>query len=208
MQYTRSKQYLKAMGITVWEPRGQQPAQQVPQPVPQPVAHEVAPQTSVTPLISEAATSKGGLPVACSTDTNAYLNALAETPVMLSQSQPGDLLLVVEPPALTGEGTALLSAMLKAIQYDITTQSIATLDASSAQTLSTVVRQTGPKMVIVMVCHRGNSASLHTHRAALHQPGWADVPVAITIHPHELLADPANKRPAWEDLKRVKARLG
>ena len=199
MQSLRSKQYLKAMGITVWEPRGQQP---------EPAA--VAPATAAVPAQpAELSPAQSGATVipACGTPVKTYVNALAETPVVLTGASQGSLLLVIEPPALTGEATALLTAMLGAIQCDLAAQSIATISSAATQSLSSAVQQTAPQIIIVMAAHHGNAGSLDNHRAALHQPQWASCPVAITIHPHELLADPANKRPAWEDLKRVKARL-
>ena len=198
MQSPRSIQYLRAMGITVWEPRSRQSAS--------------LPETggfAATTVSAQPTESVGNATVmpACGTPVATYLSVLADTPVVLAGHGRGDLLLVIEPPALSGEATGLLTAMLGAIQCDIASQSIATISAAATQTLSSAVQQTAPQIMVVMAAHHGNAGSLDNHRAEVHQPPWSPCPVVITMHPHELLADPTNKRPAWEDLKRVKARL-
>ncbi len=207
-----SKQYLKAMGVTIWEPRELDSAETTADGVPlQPTAQPPVPSPAQQPITETATTAqspvKPSLPVAVSSATQDYLSALGNTPVSLTQTRQGDLLLVLEPPLLSAEDTSLLTAMLKAINYDISQQSLACMDLTATETLSAVLPMIKPKLVIIMAVHNGNAALLDNHRAGVHRAEWSTVPLAITIHPKELIADAANKRPAWEDLKQVKAHL-
>ena len=45
-------------------------------------------------------------------------------------------------------------------------------------------------------------------RQSVHQYGPSNTPLLVTYHPAYLLRSPAQKRKAWEDLKRVRAMLG
>lgn len=53
----------------------------------------------------------------------------------------------------------------------------------------------------------GVTTSLGRLRGTLHSFGESAIPVVVTYHPAYLLRRPADKRKAWEDLKRVRAQL-
>lgn len=203
MQPDLQKQYLKAMGITCWEPR-----------------HGSSHRSGETSSGATAASGSGpvqvaadqavvaaALPQACQTPVTAYLGNLIDAPVTIAQQGSGELLLVLEPPALQPAGYELLTAMLNAIDIDIAQQCIVQLTPEGEQSLASVTAQASPAMLVIMAGLGGALSSLNKHRASLHRAGWFGGALAVTIHPQELIIDPSHKRPAWEDLKRVKATL-
>ena len=119
------------------------------------------------------------------------------------------MLLVLER-ELTSPAEDLLAAMLKAIKVDRLAQFAATVSPSAAaEPLADVCGRLRPSLVLVMATLSDATALpvLEPHRSELHRVAWLDVPVAITLHPQVLLENPQGKRPAWEDLKRVKTFL-
>lgn len=188
MDADRAHQYLKAMGITVWVPRGDT---------------EVDKNSGVASIDREP-----GLPLAAAIQSvPEYLDHVAGTPVESVQNAAGELMVLVEPPRL-GEGDIeLLRKMLAAIQLDLASQSIHSLSAAGTITLKEVVAAARPKMVLVMAGCGGNISAIEAHRRQHHQPDWCQNGVAITHHPAEINRYAELKRPAWEDLKRVKVVL-
>jgi len=129
--------------------------------------------------------------------------------VATSADDARPMLLVLERD-LTSPAEDLLAAMLKAIKVDRLSQYAATVSqTAAAKALADVCGQLHPSLVLVMATVSDSTAlsELEFHRSELHRFGWLDVPVAITLHPQVLLENPQGKRPAWEDLKRVKAFL-
>lgn len=198
MDAVRAQQYLKAMGITAWAPRHggdnaaittasdlpplpQVPSSEKTQPVASPVAHLTAPAQ--------------------------YLGQLGNALVTPVRANGGGLLLITEPPVLTPADTALLSKMLAAINLDLASQGLAGLSAEGAVSVRDLVQQLQPQMLLTMVLSGNNAAGIDAHRAQHHQPDWCSCAVAITHHPLDLNRQAELKRPAWEDLKRVKAVL-
>ena len=134
---------------------------------------------------------------------------LKNTRVKLSNTAAGRMLLVLEH-ILTPAAQDLLSAMLKAIDIEIHSQPLAIVtDSPEADSLAAVTASVQPAIVVVMaLLPDGASVSeLAVHRQAHQSYPWFPGPVAITLHPQALLDDKNAKRPAWEDLKQVKAFL-
>ncbi len=52
----------------------------------------------------------------------------------------------------------------------------------------------------------GRKDPLQELRGRFHD--FSDVPLMPTFHPAALISDPARKRPVWEDMKMIRARLG
>lgn len=177
--------YLKAMGITAWVPRDADKDS---------TGSVAAPEAATPPIVSQLS-----LPI--------YLNLLAETACEPVQTSGGDLLLVIEPPSLNTHDMELLGKMLGAIQLELASQSIVTLSADGSVSVRELLLHCQPKMVLVMAGCGGNAAIIDSHRQRHHKPEWCQASLAITHHPAELISLPELKRPAWEDLKRVKAAL-
>jgi len=118
----------------------------------------------------------------------------------------GQLLLLLER-ELTSPAQDLLTAMLKAIDIDRLTQPAAIINrAATGESINVVCARIKPSIVVVMamLTDNGNISEMDAYRQSVHRFSWLDVPVAITLHPQVLLDNPQGKRPAWEDLKRVK----
>ena len=187
MDASRSHQYLKAMGITAWASRDAE------------VAVASDPPTSVQ--------SKAMLPVACDLSAGDYISALCSAPIELVQFGAGRLLLITEPPVLVGDDNQLLVKMLGAIGLDFAAQNIARLSEGGATNTTSLVEKLQPDLLLVMAVCRGSATLLDPHRADHHVLPGTTVSLAITLHPTELTQQAELKRPAWEDLKRVKAVL-
>lgn len=73
------------------------------------------------------------------------------------------------------------------------------------------IRRVRPRFVVALGATAAKAlfgkpeVSVGRLRGRLHQ--WGDIPLVVTYHPAALLRDPGFKRPAWEDLKLVMARL-
>lgn len=193
MDAARAYQYLKVMGITAWTPRSQ--------------ADAAAPAESVAHSVAPAQSPAAAVPVAHQMAVSAYLQQLGDTPATPLHGTGGRLLLVIEPPALTAADTELLTKMLAAINLDAGAQELACLSTDGPLTLRELVARQQPEMVLVMVGCGGNAASIDQHRAQHAQPEWCGCRVALSHHPCDLNAQANLKRPAWEDLKRIKAVL-
>lgn len=227
-----SRRYLKAMGIESWQHRQSRPLDARPLAETAVASERLAvaqsavaietsetASTAQTPANQRAAVTAPSTIAACRADNLDTL--LANAPVNLTatgeQRGQGSLLLVLEQ-ALSDAGAELLTAMLKAINIDRATLPVATMirttDANeaasaNAEPLTAVCERFRPAVVVVMA-GLDDSARLNdldTHRAAPHRFGWLNAQVVVTLHPQVLLDNPNGKRPAWEDLKRVKALL-
>lgn len=190
-----NRQYLHAMGIESWELR--------------------AGDSDIDVISQQPASVAAAKPLA-QAGVDGYLQSLAESPVTMTNSVQNSILVLLEAPVLSVPGAELLTSMFKAINVDLSLQSLgylaevdnpASQSVAPASTLSAVAGAIQPAMIMVMINLQTDIDALAAHRASLHSVGWASAPVAITLHPHELLEDPANKRHAWEDLKQVKAAL-
>ena len=134
---------------------------------------------------------------------------LKNTAVNLTNTASGRMLLVLEHEP-TAAALDLLSAMLKAIDTEIQNQSLAIMtESTKADSLTTVAGSVQPALVVVMASlpDGASAAGLAVHRQTHYSYPWLPAPLAITLHPQALLDDKNAKRPAWEDLKRVKAFL-
>lgn len=222
-----SRQYLRAMGIESWQHRQSQPL------VENAVDSEplVSAETAVTLDGSATSETTSAAPTtsaltapaltaiaACRVGNLDSLLANAMVNVMATDERQGQgsLLLVLER-ALSDAAAELLTAMLKAINIDRSLLPVATMHhaadvnatSETAESLAAVCERISPAVVVVMA-ELEDSARLNdldTHRASLLRFGWLNAQVAVTLHPQVLLDNPNGKRPAWEDLKRVKALL-
>lgn len=212
MSGSSTYQYLQAMGINSWVCRDAQPVEH---PVHSgetngPPAETTAPAAVAPVEIPEQRAQS--IATWAGSDLEELTGSQRVTLDRVVES--GKLLLVVER-TLTLPEEDLLSAMLKAIHVDRLAQSIATVVQTTGtqlpgtESMSELCARLTPSIVVVMatLSDSQNVSELDDHRKALHQFAWLNVPVAITLHPQVLLDNPQGKRPAWEDLKRVKAFL-
>jgi len=207
-----SRQYLKAMGIDSWRHRDAKVTTEFSHNEPAQVG-AASLQTALAPN-PESATGRQpetGLNHQVSRwSVSSVDESLRDSKVVISNlSEDGQILLVLER-ELTSPAEDLLAAMLKAIKIDRLSQSTVNFSQSGqGESLVDVCGRVKPAIVLVMAMLTDSSsiAELDTHRSELHRFSWVSVPVAITLHPQVLLKNPDGKRPAWEDLKRVKAFL-
>ena len=184
MDAARAHQYLKAMGITSWVARD-----------------------SVAPAVSESAAQSHDMPLANAHSVSDYLQQLSNVRVTTLQQGGGSMLLLVEPPLLSDTDKSLLAKMLAAIGLELESQSIASLTVNGEITVAKLISMLQPEIVLLMVSGGDAPAMIEPYRVSHQTPSWSTAPIVTTHHPAELTRDPALKRPAWEDLKRLKAAL-
>jgi len=184
MDAARAHQYLKAMGITSWVARD-----------------------SAAPAVSESASESRDLPLANAHAVSDYLEQLADVRVAKLQQGAGSVLLLVEPPLLTEADKSLLAKMLAAIGLELESQSIASLTVAGEITVPELISVQQPDIVLLMVGSGDAPAAIEPYRVSHQVPPWSKAAIATTYHPADLIRYPALKRPAWEDLKRVKVVL-
>lgn len=190
-----TRQYLKAMGIESWVPR------------------DAAPEGASLPEAvlgnhgEQGVTSEST--AVCQSTVESFLQNLTDQPVQTVNVVDARILLLLEAPKLETAGQDLLRSMLKAIDVDFDQQGFGYIGSLKPATgnVRSFVGNVQPSIIIIMANFIHSSDELKQHRAKLHRLPWIDAPVAVTMHPNALIKDPALKRPAWEDLKRVKALL-
>ncbi|MDY0374937.1 MAG: uracil-DNA glycosylase [Desulfobacterium sp.] len=115
-----------------------------------------------------------------------------------------------------GPGGELLLKILKAIELDRATVYITTIPSEgpitgAIQRIKREVNQVKPKLVCTLG-PRAVQAMLNVKDPLEHLRGrfheFDAVPLMPTFHPSNLIHDAALKRPVWEDMKMIKARLG
>ena len=181
-----ARQYLKAMGIESWESRSASA----------PVSHAVntaAPQHSW-----QGATQYS---------PDSFVSSLAVAAVDDANVSPAQLLVVLESPVLSTESQTLLASMLKAINIDLSSQAVVNLTSEGTESVQAIAGRVNPQMILCMARFQKDLAELALLRDRLHRGSWTQALVALTLHPALLLTQPDLKRPAWEDLKRVRAAL-
>jgi len=198
MQADLDRQYLKAMGIDLW------------------VARDAA-----EPSTSAAVTPKTDLPV--NQWSAAQLQqSIAKLAVEKTVASQADLLVVTEGVGLSEECAVLLGSMFKAIKIDpaqwlhvgtaLNQLDNGQLDEgqsvkTQSESLDALANKVNPKAIVLMVRSAGNS-TLDALRGVQHRSPTMAPLVAVTFHPQDLIDNPDNKRPAWEDLKQLRQWLG
>ncbi len=229
MQTQRRAQYLEAIGIDVWVPRGVSAdsvepivaAEPMPAAAPDPQAAQRAdPAAQWAALLQEV---RG-----C---TRCALHATRTQGVLGVGPKRADWLVIGEAPGaeedrrgepFVGAAGQLLDAMLKAIGLDRTRNVyIANVLKSRPPNnrdprpeeveacLPYLVRQIAllrPKIMLAVgrIAAQnllGTDASLGRLRGQVHHFGEERTPLVVTYHPAYLLRTPSDKRKAWEDLK-------
>lgn len=108
----------------------------------------------------------------------------------------------------SGQAAFLLQAMLRAIDESFETVLQAELDTPSndTTTLTSVLQSKPIKAVLLLVdLPEGEDAnSLQGFREETYHHDGADARIFISFHPDYLIAHPATKALAWEDLKQVR----
>ena len=181
-----ARQYLKAMGIESWESRS-----------------AAVTESASSVAVQRAARWQG----ATQYSVESFVTHLAEAPIVESNQTTAQVLVVLEAPALQPESQALLASMLKAINIDLAQQAVVNLHAGGAETVQSVASSLNPRMILLMARIQSDLSELAILRNGIHRAQWTTAPIALTLHPGLLLSQPDLKRPAWEDLKRVKAVL-
>ncbi len=208
MDAFRQQQYLKAMGITAWLPRDAESPQQQAVVATAPAPSLIAPAESAQlQTATPSATTQLEMANAAQLAPGAYTDHLADATVDVLAARADDLLLVIESPALTSADNELLGKMLAAIGLDLNAQGIAYQSTPGTGSVGTVARELAPKVIVAMVGCQGDASRIAPHRAQYYQPVWTNALVVVTHHPADLNSQPDLKRPAWEDLKRVKSLL-
>lgn len=182
-----ARQYLKAMGIESWESRSVEVA--------------VAQSSDSTPATAQ---WQG----ATQYDPGSFVSHLAQATVAESTLSPTQILVVLEAPALESESQTLLASMLKAINVDLAQQTVVNLQSAGSETVESVAGTVKPKIILLMAQLQNDLSELAVLRDGPFKAPWTTASIALTLHPAVLLNQPDLKRPAWEDLKRVKAVLG
>jgi uracil-DNA glycosylase len=226
MQSERRRQYLEAIGIDVWRPRGAAlrsapamgTAEAAVAPVPAVSAAEVAAQWEA--LRCEV--------LAC---TRCPLHATRTQGVLGVGPKRADWLVIGEAPGaeedrrgepFVGAAGQLLDAMLRAIGLDrksnvyianvLKSRPPGNRDPKPEEVeacLPYLVRQIAllqPKIMLAVgrIAAQNllaTAAPLGRLRGRVHHFGEGNTPLVVTYHPAYLLRTPADKRKAWEDLK-------
>jgi len=188
-----SRQYLKAMGIDCWQHRDVRNGVESNEGLQLAEESRIAVDRQLTemPPVTEAQSAQVG-PVA--TWSAPYDVSIRDSKVVVSNlPEAGQILLVLEHD-LTAPAQDLLAAMLKAIKIERLSQPTVTFSWSAkGDSLQDICVRLKPAIVVVMAMLTDNNVitELDHHRQQLHRFSWLSVP----------------ERPAWEDLKRVKAFL-
>lgn len=114
------------------------------------------------------------------------------------------VLFVAEGGAPSGEAAPLFEKILAAV--DIKRSSVAFADFGSVE----AAVRAGPRAVVALgdaAAERMLSSSEGVARLRGRWHAVAGVPLLVTYHPAALLRDASLKRPVWEDMKALKARL-
>jgi len=131
-------------------------------------------------------------------------------PETVAESTPStaQILVVLETPALDSASQTLLASMLKAIDVELAHQTVVNLQSAGSETVESVAGNVKPKIILLMAQLQNDLSDLAVLRDSPLKARWTTASIAVTLHPALLLKQPDLKRPAWEDLKRVKAMLG
>lgn len=194
-----ARQYLKAMGIESWVPRDAVPT----------IENNTAVEIPSPQLSSAEQKVTSAAAAVCQSSVDTFLQNLAEQPVQTINVLDARIVLLLEAPILEPAGQQLLNSMLNAIDINFSEQGFGYLGSKEpvAGNVRSFVGNVQPSIIIVMANFIHSIDDLAEHRAGLLRLPWIHAPVAITMHPNILMDNPALKRPAWEDLKRVKASL-
>jgi DNA polymerase len=228
MMSARRREYLQALGIELWVPRGRSPAAGE-----APAAGELpaaAPAPAPAPA-EDAAAQWAALRAEVLSCTACPLHATRTQGVLGVGPQRADWLVIGEAPGaeedrrgepFVGAAGQLLDAMLRAIGLDRRTNVyIANILKSRppnnrdprpeevAACLPYLLRQIAllqPKIMLAVGRIAAQNllatdAPLARLRGRVHAFGEMQTPLVVTYHPAYLLRTPADKRKAWEDLK-------
>lgn len=198
-----SIQYLTAMGIESWELRNSSAEQNA--------SASDQPSVAQEPSDTLAAVQHWHIE-----DIEANLErAKIVFPHTPAADTSTDVLVITEGSGLSPQGLQLLSSMMKAIQLDINDQLLGELvgdanEVSSTQTCGEVIRAIKPRVVLLMAMldESREIGQLDSLRSKVHRMMVCETTLAVSLHPAVLLDNPDAKRPAWEDLKRLKTVLG
>jgi uracil-DNA glycosylase len=223
----RQRQYLDALGVDLWVPRGAAVAA-APLVAPAPLAPEQPPAPVAAP---EAAAAWEALRQEVMTCTRCPLHKTRTQGVLGVGPKRADWLVIGEAPGaeedrrgepFVGAAGQLLDAMLRAIGLDRKTNVyIANVLKSRppnnrdpkpeevAACLPYLARQIEllePKIMLAVGRIAAQNllqtdAPLGRLRGAVHRFGTRNTPLVVTYHPAYLLRTPSDKRKAWEDLK-------
>jgi hypothetical protein len=175
-------------------------ATQPAEPVPEPVVEEPVPvQPDVAPMVQQSTPLHR-------TDAASLEQWLADNRFhTLAAGDNGPLLLVMETAPGSDAADTLLASMLKAISLDMNQQMRLALavDGSPLQ-IGAGVRAI---LVLARLAQPSDIPGIAHLRERLWQHRASGCAVAVTIHPDDLLDNNTAKRPAWEDLKRLKGYL-
>ena len=217
MSASRRQQYLQAIGVDVWVPRGQAPAVDV-EPVNAPAPAPAAADERWRTLKAEVASC-----------TKCPLHATRTRAVFGVGNSQADWMVIGEAPGaeedrrgepFVGAAGQLLNAMLKAIGLERESVYIANILKSRppgnrdpkpeevAACFPYLTRQIAlirPKLIlavgrIAVQNLLGTTAPLGRLRGQVHSFGELNTPLIATYHPAYLLRTPSEKRKAWEDL--------
>jgi len=224
MHSARQRQYLQAIGIDTWVPRGSAERAAVAAPLPE--ARPAPP-----PASPDSAAEWEALRTEVLACTRCPLHRTRTQGVLGVGPRRSDWLVVGEAPGaeedrrgepFVGAAGQLLDAMLKAIGLDRRSNVyIANVLKSRppgnrdprpeevAACLPYLVRQVRllePKIILAVgrIAAQnllGTEAPLSRLRGQVHRFGEFNTPLVVTYHPAYLLRTPADKRKAWEDLK-------
>ncbi len=195
--HAQDRQYLKAMGIDLWERRD---LEVTTAPVNQAPTETLEPTSRATAVTNKT-------PAACSpAELTALLPGLH---IAVGQMRQGvELLVVTESPEPAGESIKLLGSMFGAIKIDAAGRMQATVSDASSNTLQTVALKVKPKAIVLMLGSNGNINALDQLRGQQHQLPSLNSFAIVTFHPQDLIDNAEVKRPAWEDLKLLRQWLG
>lgn len=193
------RHYLKAMGIDLWVDRkveihsdstvaSSPNAMPSTAPVPAVASNPGAHKTLVECSASELSEAVAGLSVSCS------------EPV-----KPAEIIVITEDLTLSDQCANLLDAMFKAIEFDRTQWLHAGIsNAKDAIPISHLEASVKPKALILMLKTGGSETALQNVRYVQHKVQTLNAFMLTSFHPQDLLDNPATKRPAWEDLKKLR----
>lgn len=221
------RQYLSAMGITLWERRG--PAAPPASSAQPDFAELPASESSHAPVIAPAWAPLEAEVRAC---TNCGLHATRTQTVFGVGNRNAQWMFIGEAPGadedakgepFVGRAGQLLNAMIAALGLKREAVYIANVlkcrppnnrdpqPGEVDQCEPYLIRQIAlirPKLIVALGRHAAHSllkTDLALARLRGQRLNYQDIPLVVTYHPAYLLRTPSDKRKAWEDLRRAQA---
>lgn len=196
-----ASEYLAAMGIESWELRSATAA-----------AVSVPGASPAGVLPGDIAPDNASALAGYQLGANQLASWLSDSSVEIADTKLDSppVLVIAESPAMQPTELDLLRSMLGAIKISAAEQCVSqTSDSDTDLNGRDLIEQLCPLIVLLLIRLpvSEDPTVIDVLRNDLQTVSWTRIPVAVSLHPADILANEQLKRPAWEDLKRLKSFL-